>query len=61
VSAEIRLFNRRSHVLHRYPAWESCNTDAIPHDQRLILPMGQLTPDPGVVWRFCKRCFSGAA
>lgn len=25
-----RLLNLRSHVLHRYPAFESCNVDAIP-------------------------------
>ena len=59
MDVEIRMLNLGSHVLHRFPAWESCNADAIPHAKRLILPMGQVHPPAGIWFRYCKRCFAG--
>ena len=51
---EPRLLNLRSRVLHRYPAFESCNVDAIPLTKRLRIGAGDNVPLP---FRFCRRCF----
>ena len=51
-----RLLNMRSNVLHRYPAFESCNVDAIPLTKRLMLAPDSIPPNV----RYCKRCFKDA-
>ena len=52
------LLNLRSRVLHRYPAFESCNVDAIPLNQRLHLASGEIPA--GLKFRYCRRCFKAA-
>lgn len=49
------LLNLRSGVLHRYPAYESCNVDAIPLQHRLRLEDGDPVPK-GKLLRYCRRC-----
>jgi len=51
-----RLLNRRSGVLHLWPAWEPCNTDAIPYGRRLLGFEPFLRAAPGYR-RDCRRCF----
>lgn len=53
---EDRLLNARSHVVHRYPAFESCNIDAIPLQQRVLFRSKDGT-EPAEWFRYCKRCF----
>ena len=58
-----RLLNMRSGVLHRYPAFESCNVDAIPLTKRLLIVWREGEPRvdaPRGFRRSCKRCFKAA-
>lgn len=58
------ILNRRSGVLHHFPANEACNIDAIPRRGRLYFDLGRsiqrgygkakLSP---FFKRLCRRCF----
>jgi hypothetical protein len=58
------VLNKRSKVLHKLPASESCNTDQIDYKLRWT---GEDTDDPVayqdatelVSFRKCRRCFGG--
>lgn len=50
------LLNPKSGVLHRWPAWESCNVDAIPLEHRITGFEARLVNAPAFKRR-CKRCF----
>lgn len=57
------ILNKRSGVLHRLPASESCNTDQIYKGKMFALhrseePVAYLAS--GTIFRRCKRCFPDA-
>lgn len=54
------VLNKRSHILHRLPASESCNTDQIVKEDRFFIHASEevvsMIPDE-VDFRKCRRCF----
>jgi hypothetical protein len=56
------VINKRSKVLHKLPASESCNTDDIASEYRFYL--GAAETVVGYIglpnMRYCKRCFPGS-
>lgn len=57
------VLNRRTHVLHKLPASESCNTDQIADKARwtsdeLEEPVAYQDRDELISFRKCPRCFS---
>ena len=57
------VLNKRSGLIHRLPASESCNTDQIVREQRFDVHASESVIaylDPGTIFRRCKRCFPDA-
>ena len=56
------VINKRSKVLHKLPAPESCNTDDIADEYRFYVAAGEdivgYVGLPGL--KFCKRCYPGS-
>jgi hypothetical protein len=55
VIEDMRLLNMRSGVMHRYPAFEACNIDAIPLQFRVTFKAHDRAING--IKRSCKRCF----
>lgn len=51
------LLNTGNGVLHRQPAWESCNTDAIPVANRHVAIDAAAGRRELAYKRDCRRCF----
>lgn len=53
------VLNKRSGVLHRLPASESCNTDDIRDEYRFDIHASEelVTLAHDRPWRYCVRCF----
>lgn len=53
------VLNRANGVLHKLPASESCNTDAIRSEERFTVNEGEDVVGyiGGVDVRYCTRCF----
>lgn len=57
------VLNKRSGVLHRLPASESCNTDQIVGILRFEVHASESVVayfKPGQIFRCCRRCFPDA-